>query len=232
MTRAVIVIAVAIAGCGARSSPAAQEALPDPLDTVSGEELFTRATALAEAEDYIRAEQYFLAAQDRGVSEDRVIRPLVATCVRSSRLSAALRYAEPYLERHPTVWPLRLLVATILVGLSEPQAARVHLVRIVEDEPSQAVPVYMLAVLHRDSLGDAAGATAWFSRYLELAPDGEHADEARAAIAHPYARTQPEPDAAEPALMVSPSGAPARPVRMPSHEIESGETTDLEDVAP
>lgn len=234
-----LALALALAaapGCGGASSQVAQEAIPDPLDTVTGEELFTRATALAEADDYVRAEQYFLAAQERGISEDRVIQPLVAVCVRSSRLGSALRYAEPYLERHPTVWPLRLLVATILIGLEEPQAARTHLVRIVEDEPSQPVPFYMLAVLHRDALGDAPGASEWFARYLALAPDGEHASEARSAIAHPFAREVRAEADVEPAPMVSATGAPARPVRMPSHEAvpadgTSGETSDVEDVA-
>lgn len=211
-----------ITGCGAASAPVPQQAMPDPLDQVEGEELLARANELSEQEDYVRAEQYYVAAMERGVSEDQVMGPLVAACVRSSRFSSALRYAEPYLERHPDAWSLRLLVATMLMGLGEITEARNHLVRIAEDQPTQSVPIYMLAVLHRDALHDPANASQYFQRYLEIAPDGEHAPEARAAIAHPVVHQSEAVDDTTPSVSVT--GAPARPVRLPVHD-EATEAT-------
>jgi outer membrane protein assembly factor BamD (BamD/ComL family) len=161
--------------------------MPDPLDTVTAAQLFEEGQRLARQQDFIRAEQYFTAAIDRGHPEDQVMPHLIAACVRSSRLSAALRYAEPYVERHPDAWPLRLLVATIQMGLGEVRRARTELERIIADHPDQPVPHYMLAVLARDQLADHELAEMHFRRYLALEPEGEHAAEARAAIARPVA---------------------------------------------
>jgi predicted Zn-dependent protease len=190
--------------------------MPDPLDTVSAQELFDRGVQLVADEDYVRAEQYLVAAMERGHPEDAVMPPLLASCVQSSRLSAALRYAEPYLDRHPEAWSLRLLVATIHMGLGDAPRARDHLVRITVDRPDEPSAHYMLAVLSRDALGDADGALLHFQRYAELAPEGEHAEEARAAVAHPESlRTARAGEAA--------AGASPRPVRLPSHEGSSEE---------
>lgn len=214
------VVAPAAIGCGAPSS--SQRAMPDPLDSVSGEELFARGMMLAESEDYVRAEQYLAASIERGIPEARVIQPLVSSCVRSSRLSAALRYAEPYLGRNPDAWSLRLLVATIHMGLGDAPAARRHLERVTEEQPEESVPHYMLAVLARDALQDPQTAEAHFRRYLEIAPEGEHASEARAALAHPMDRETIAVGAAE-----APESAPAAmPVRMPSHATEDAETQE------
>lgn len=233
---AIAAVASLAPGCGGAPATPESTAMPDPLDRVEGEELFERATALAEQEDFVRAEQYYAAAMERGVPEERVIGPLVAACVRSSRLSSALGYAEPYLERNPDAWSLRLLVATLLMGLGEPNEARAHLARIVEDEPTQSVPVYMLAVLHRDALHDPANATTYFQRYLDIAPDGEHAPEARAAISHPTAPASPpsaseaapssEAPPPEPTPAVGVTGAPARPVRLPSQDSPDSTTSE------
>jgi tetratricopeptide (TPR) repeat protein len=180
----------------------------DPLDTVTAAQLFEAGLELARAQDYIRAEQYFAAALERGHPESEVIPHLVAVCVRSSRLSAALRYAEPYLQRHPDAWSLRLLVATIQMSLGEVRRARAEFEQLTVDRPEQPLPHYMLAVLLRDELGDHALAEVHFRRYLELAPEGEHAAEARAAIRRPFSLEGASPAA-------SPEEADAgRPVRL------------------
>lgn len=156
--------------------------MPDPLETVAAEELYRRGLALSEASDYVRAEQYFVAALERGHPEDEVMMPLVVACVRSDRLSAALRHAEPYLARHPGAWALRLVVATVQMALGEPQRARDELLQITRDAPREPAPHYMLGVLAREQLdGDAM--RAHFARYLALEPEGPHAAEARAALA-------------------------------------------------
>lgn len=185
--------------------------MPDPLDTVSAQELYDRGMELAQNDDYVRAEQYLAAAMERGHPENAVMGPLIASCVRSSRMSAALGYAEPYLERHPEAWSLRLLVATIHMGLGEPAEARNHLLQVTLDQPGEAVPHYMLAVLLRDELRDLSRADEHFRRYLEIAPEGEHASEARAALSHVVqSSTESSTD--------TPSAEPgSRPVQLPPH---------------
>ncbi|AKF11666.1 tetratricopeptide repeat protein [Sandaracinus amylolyticus] len=206
------VIALATVGCGGAQTQADETPVTDPLSTVQPSELYERGVYLAQHEDYIRAEQYLVAAMQRGHDENVVMPTLLAACVRSSRLSAALGYAEPYLERHPEAWSLRLLVATIHMGLGEPADAHAQLMRVVDDQPTEPVAHYMLGVLSRDDLADPAAAIASFQRYLELAPEGEHAAEARASIARATS-AQPQPE-----------GASTLPVRMPSHEPTAGAT--------
>ena len=174
---------VAIApGCGgATSRPVAD--IHDPLIDTTPQQLFDAGVTAANEGDYIRSEQYFAAAQEHGFPSEQVIGPLMSVCVRSSRMSAALSYAEPYLERHPADWRLRQLVATIDMGLGDREGALRQLQHVVRDVPDEAVPHYMLAILARDELHDEALMRGEFARYLELAPDGSHADEASEGLA-------------------------------------------------
>ena len=155
---------------------------PDPLVTVSADELYRRGQALVARGDHLRAEQYFAAAIRRGYPEVEAVPRLVRACVASSRLSSALAYAEPYLERHPGDWSLRLLVATLYLGLSDFAQSRDALQQVVTDAPEQPLPWFLLGVVHRDELDDRDVARRSFERYLELAPEGEHAEEARAFV--------------------------------------------------
>lgn len=197
-----------LSACGGASAQQEETVVTDPLQTVSAQELYDRGIYLAGREDYVRAEQYFAASMQRGFDEHQVIPLLLAACVRSSRLSAALGYAEPYLDRHPDAWSLRLLVATIHMGLGATAAAQAELLRVTEDRPSDGTAHYMLAVLARDELGDTVAAEASFRRYLEIEPEGEHADEAQAAL--------------ERRELEVTQGASPRPVRLPSADAPAG----------
>ena len=136
---------------------------------------------------------------------DEVIPALVSACLRSSRLSAALSHAEPYLSRHPAQWQLRLLVGTVRLGLGEISAAEQAFARVVRDAPDEPAGHYLLAVLARDELSEPERAREHFQRYLDLAPEGEHADEARASLTG-----RPAPIGA----------ADAGPTRLPRHDTE------------
>lgn len=171
-----------LAGCGGAQAPAGDESI-DPLESVEAQELYRRGALLGGAGDYIRAEQYIAAAIDRGYPEDQAMPMLMQVCVEASRLVAALEYAEPYLMRHPSQWSLRMLVASIHIGLGHDERARDELMRVIEDaedEPAQAH--YLLGALYRDELEDPQASLLHFRRYLELEPDGPHRDEARAAL--------------------------------------------------
>jgi tetratricopeptide (TPR) repeat protein len=169
-------------GCAAHAATTARIAA-DPLDTIGPRELYRRGVVLARAGDYIRAEQYISAAVERGFPEHDALPALIRVCIESSRLAAALSYAEPYLEHHPSDWPLRLLVASIRMGLEQDQEARTELERVLEDAPHEPPQAhYFLGVLFRDRLDDIEAARVHFRRYLALDPRGSHRDEARAAL--------------------------------------------------
>ncbi|MCA9609321.1 MAG: tetratricopeptide repeat protein [Myxococcales bacterium] len=176
-------LSLLLAGCGGAQNGGAEEAssLPDPLSSISGEELYRRGVLLAQGGDFVRAEQYMAASIQRGYPEEQVMPSLLAACVEASRLVAALQYAEPYLARHPDQWSLRMLVASIHMGLAHHTRARDELERVIRDAPEEPPQAhYFLGVLYRDELDDEAQADEHFQRYLALAPEGDHRDEARA----------------------------------------------------
>lgn len=179
---AVLCLALAI-GCGAARGTESEEPEADPLDSVSGEELYRRGVLLARAGDFVRSEQYLAASMERGVPEAQVLPTLLAVCIEASRLAAALTYAEPYLAQHPREWSLRMLVASIQMGLGRHQVARAELERVLADAPEEPPEAhYFLGVLLRDELEDVEGAREHFRRYLALAPDGNHREEALALL--------------------------------------------------
>ncbi len=185
-------VALLLGGCGAAALES-EGPHTDPLESVSAEELYRRGRLLTEGGDHIRAEQYIAAAIQRGYDEERAMPALLQACLGASRLVAALQYAEPYLLRHPEHWPLRMLVASIHMGLEHPGQARDELERVLEDAPEEPPQAhYFLGVIYRDQLVDAARAEEHFQRYLVLSPDGEHREEAAAGIPHPINRPLPQ----------------------------------------
>jgi tetratricopeptide (TPR) repeat protein len=201
--RWVMLLALA-AACA--EAPARPEGTPgDPLKSVPAAELYRRGIALGEAGDLIRAEQYLAAAIDRGYPAEQALPPLMRVCLASSRLRAALSHAEPYLEDHPDAWSLRYLVASIQIGIGNVDDARVSLERVIHDAPDQPDAYFLLAVLLRDDVGDRAGAAQRFERYIQLAPQGQHASEARAAL---FALRQPAQPVPAPQPMPAPQTMP------------------------
>jgi tetratricopeptide (TPR) repeat protein len=138
--------------------------------------------------DTVRAEQYLSLAIERGLNQREVLPLLLEVCVTGARLRAALNHAEPYLRDHPDDFALRYLVANIELGLGETEAARMELERITREHPRHADAHYLLGVLALDSSPESA--RAYFQKYLELAPDGEHAGEARGRLAELSFRNQ------------------------------------------
>lgn len=200
--------ALSCVGCGAAGTERA-EAVPDPLDTVTADELYRRGAELAQAGDYVRAEQYLSAAIDRGYPEERAMPALMHVCVQASRLIAALEYARPYLARHPGEWTLRMLVASIHIGLEQHEEARDQLRRVLVDAPDEPHAHYFLGVLYRDRLDDMEAARNHFRQYLALAPDGDHREEALSALP-PVERGVPQPVSAPPDGEDAPGPVPVR----------------------
>lgn len=220
-----IALAAALVACGGTQEPEGTVS-SDPLDSVSGDELFERGQTLVRAGDFVRAEQYFAAAMRRGKPETEVLPALLHACVRGDRLVAALSYAEPFLAQHPSEWSLRLLVASIHMGLEHHAEAIAHLQRVLADAPEEPPQAhYFLGVLYRDRLDDRESAERHFARYVALAPDGPHAEEAAAGVPDSALRMPVRVDQnGEPLEQAASEEGPAEPVNEP----EPAEETSAE----
>jgi tetratricopeptide (TPR) repeat protein len=192
-------------GCGAAIEEAQEGRQRTP------EELYELGQIFAVRGDLMRAEQYFLSAEEAGYPEERVLPALIRVFVRGSRFRDALAHAEPALARRPDDVRLRTLVASLRIALDDHEGALRELEHVVAAAPDQPFAHYLLAVLHRDRIDDPTRAQQHFERYLELDPAGPHADEARA-----FARSRQTP-ATGPALLESAPGesAPTEPEASP-----------------
>lgn len=220
----------ALVACGGADGGTGTTAA-DPLDSISGEELFRRGQVLTRAGDFVRAEHYLAAAIRNGYPEERALPALLRACIEAERLVAALSYAEPFLARHPSQWSLRLLVASIHMGLEHDARALEELERVLRDAPEEPPQAhYFLGVLYRDRLEDPETATEHFQRYVALAPDGPHVEEARAEIPASSlsvpVRVGPDGEPVEP-----PSEGAEAPEPAPDEPSE-GATDDDEEPAP
>lgn len=146
----------------------------------NGRRLFELGRRAAERGDGVRAEQYLSLALERGYSEARVLPLLLRVCIAGSRLRAALDHAEPYLRQHPEEDALRLLVASIHLGLSQREQARAELDLLLRRNPDFAEALFLRAVLLTSS--DAEAARTDLRAYLDAAPGGAHAAEARSRL--------------------------------------------------
>jgi len=174
--------AVVFAQCAAPPSPKTQTLRPDPLREKPAAQMYRQGLSLARAGDYMRAEEYLSAAKSRGYPEAEVIPQLLRVCFAASRIHAGLNYAKPYLKKHPRDWALRYLVASMLFAVTDYQAARRELEQVVHDAPKQPNAHFLLAVIFREHLSNPKKSEAHFHAYLTLAPQGQHAEEARAAL--------------------------------------------------
>ncbi len=180
---AIVSLAAALTGACASRGAASQPVTTDPMAGVTARQLYDTGMTAARSGDLVRAEQYLVASMQRGgIPEAVVLRQLVSVCVQASRFRAAVAYAQPYLERHPHDWALRYLVGTILDGLDEHQAARRELEAVIADNARHADAHFLLATLLRERFNAPASADAHYRLYLEISPQGAHADEARAGM--------------------------------------------------
>ena len=166
-------------GCAGASSSSSGGATPDPLDDVDPNELYSHGLGMAQRGDLIRAEQYILAAIEKGFDRASALPSLLRVCIASERYAIALHHATPYLQEHPEDWALRYLVATLHLAVGSDERARSELEKVIRDAPEEPVPYYTLGMLHRERHSDDNAARQYFERYIELAPAGSHAEEVR-----------------------------------------------------
>jgi tetratricopeptide (TPR) repeat protein len=184
VTRTVAIgMALWLLACGgAQSTAPSGERPPDPLSTVTPQELFQRGLAAASWNDFVRAEEYISAAIQRGWESPDAMPALISVCLQSGRYAAALNYAEPYLASHPDNWSLRMLVASVQLALNQTGEAERQLDRVLAVRAEEPFALYLMALIQRDRRGDMRAAISFFERYLAADPQGRHSNEARAAV--------------------------------------------------
>ncbi|HKY34852.1 MAG TPA: tetratricopeptide repeat protein [Polyangiaceae bacterium] len=175
-----LILVLTLAACGSGQQVVQSATGAERPRGAEAEWLFTQGTAAAARGDSVRAEQYLTLARDRGYPAERVLPALLKVCLGSSRLRAALDYAEPHLRQHPQQDALRFLVANIHVGLGQPDEALAELGRLTDRNPRFERAYFLRALLLSER--DAAGAIEALRAYLDLAPRGEHAAEARGRL--------------------------------------------------
>jgi tetratricopeptide (TPR) repeat protein len=171
-----VLLLVLAAGCAGRQARPSEASAAEP----SAAWYWNAGRAAASHGDTVRAEQYLSLAIERGIDRKKVLPVLLGVCLASSRLRAALDHAKPYLQNNPNDHALRYLVANIELGLGETDVARSELARIVREEPRHADAHYLLGILELESSPDTARSE--LKKYLELAPQGEHAGEVRGRL--------------------------------------------------
>ena len=172
---------VFLVGCH-HASPTERTSLTAELSKISGEELFRLGLWHAASGDLLRAEQYLVAARQRGHEARQVTYWLVRVCTVANRYQSALAHLRLYLRDHPQDWSLRLIVASVYEALGELGEAQSELERLVRAVPQSPLPHYRLALLYRGREAQEHRARTHLETYLALTPQGPHAAEARAAL--------------------------------------------------
>ena len=139
------------------------------MQTVTPDELFARGQRARAAGDTTRAEQYILAAVDRGYPSRAGTVALLEICIESDRYDTALHHGRRFLLERPDDWQLRYVVATLHVAVGEHSRARAQLERVIEDQPSWPDAHFLLATVAAERLDRPRLARVSFQRYLALA---------------------------------------------------------------
>jgi len=177
-----LALLVVCAGCLPEANAPIEKDVRVFQEEQSAEKLTARGRAFAAVGDTTRAQEYFDSAVSAG-GDQRVLTPLLLrVCIRDGRYRMAVEYAERYLKRHPTDPRMRFLLGTLYAALGEPVAAEQQLSLAARTDVDNAALHYALAVVLRDQIGDAVRADSHFRAYLRLAPDGEHAEDARSSL--------------------------------------------------
>jgi tetratricopeptide (TPR) repeat protein len=186
----------------------------DPIADVPVDQLYARGELMARSGDLLGAEEYLSAALQRGYPPAQALPLLLKVCLAASRLSAALNYAQPYLQLHPADYHLRYLVAAVQLGMARPREAASELRRVLAQQPNFAPAHYLMGVILRDYDKDISAATQHFQRHQALDPHGLHGAEVAAWLEENAMRRAAQVGAVAPAAALSQepaAGASASP---------------------
>lgn len=208
----------ALGGCGPKDPPkSSPESMREARDPKI---LFERGRDFAKAGDLSRAEQYLVGALDGGYTPKLVLPLLLRVCVAAGNYEAAAQYGDRVLQQNPADTHLRFVVASLYQSTGDTAKARAYLEECVRREPKDADVQFALGVLLRDDVKDVVAADTYFRTYLELAPTGPHAEEARESRMKEVPRDAngvPTPDASPvPPVPTDSASAPSTPAARPA----------------
>ncbi len=204
---AALLAGIGAAGCAGKPLDRVAHDVTIVREERTPDKLVARGMAFADVGDLVRAEQYLAAALDAGADPNVVLPKLLRVCITSGNHLAAINYAAPLLQRHPDDAHLRFVVAELRMVTGDAQGARADLEQVVELTPADPAPHFAYARLLKDKVGDPLAADREFRAYLRLAPEGDHAEEARASLLKVVA-VQEAADA--PAVLAAPAIAPKK----------------------
>lgn len=140
--------------------------------------LIERGRAFAATGDYARAAQYLRAALQQHGDPELILPLLVSVEIKDLSYRSAAQHLENWLRAHPSDLRARFVLASLLRALDRPKDAEQELLGILKRNPRDADATFALAVVYRDGLRHYERADDYFRRYLELAPEGKHREEA------------------------------------------------------
>ena len=199
-----------MAVCVCSCAPTRGEEIQANLKTIQHDQKPARLVEIgkgfASVGDLTRAEQYFAAAIEQGADEREILPLLLRVCVLDGRYRSAIQYAENHLRKSPRDVNTRFVLGSLYSAVGDIDKARESYEMVLEAEPSNADAHFAMAVLLRDTGGDAMLADHHFREYVRLKPAGPHVEEAQASLL----KTVPAPPLAAPATMVPPQQGPTR----------------------
>lgn len=207
---------VCAAPCSIGCGPTRGEEIQANLKTIQRdhrpERLVEIGKGFASIGDNTRAEEYFAAAIDQGADEHEILPLLLRVCVLDGRYRSAIQYAENHLRKSPRDVNTRFVVGSLYSAVGEVDKARESYEKVLEVEPSNADAHFAMAVLLRDTGGDALLADHHFREYVRLKPAGPHAEEAEASLLKTVPGSTPgsAPPLLAPPTMVPPHQGPTR----------------------
>ena len=176
----VVIAALSAVGCGGALNASKTNAGPSPLKDPAL--LAQQGEAFAANGDFTRAQQYYAAAIAAGAKSRAILPHLLKACIASGDLRLAAEYAENELARNPDDAHLRFLTGALQAQIGNRPSARKHLVQAAKELDKDAKVQFSVATFFRDEMHDRVEADPYFRGYLNLAPKGEHAAEARGSL--------------------------------------------------
>jgi predicted Zn-dependent protease len=132
--------------------------------------------------DLLRAEQYYLRAEALKYDPDLVTPRIIRVLTTAHRYGEALDRCQRRLSIKPNDRATRYVEAALLVALDRPHEAERDLNAMIAEQPKDPEPYLALGRIYKDAK-DGERAKQMFHKYLELAPDGEHAAQVRFELA-------------------------------------------------
>jgi tetratricopeptide (TPR) repeat protein len=165
-----------------RTAHEASTELAEPKQTLTKGQLTEVASMLDRRGDAVRAEQYWMLALEAGAPADTIMPQLIASFVRDRQYRLALQHAEQHLRSHPNAYNLRLLTGALYEAVGNYAAAVEHYQAVADRHSERPEIHYILgAALLKQGISHSE-ADASFRKYLDLAPHGRYAEQAKSLL--------------------------------------------------